>query len=111
MAALWRLQYFTASSVDAILSLTPAAAARLYGHDRLAGLSGLLMLFKAPGNGAGADLSGAVLSASNHKWSVVAVMNGAMQLVGEFFMIFGKAFIHLVITHRSKLILRLLVIC
>lgn len=31
------------------LSLTPAVAARLYGADRLAGLSGLLLLFNVPG--------------------------------------------------------------
>ena len=31
------------------LSLTPAVAAHLYGADRLAGLSGLLLLFNVPG--------------------------------------------------------------
>ncbi|KAL4254712.1 MFS transporter superfamily protein [Abortiporus biennis] len=72
------------------LSLTPAVAARLYGPGRLAGLSGLLLLFNVPGNGAGAPLSGAVLNASGHNWQVVAGMNGALQITAAICLLYAR---------------------
>lgn len=90
------------------LSLSPAVAAQLYGTGRLAGLSGLLLLFNIPGmcftflalltrysyscqgNAAGASVSGAVLSAAGGRWQVVALYSGTTQIIGASLLLYGE---------------------
>ncbi|CAL1698356.1 unnamed protein product [Somion occarium] len=72
------------------ISLSPAVAARLYGPGRLAGLSGLLLLFNIPGNGAGAPVSGAVLRATNNNWTLVAILNGGCQVAGAICLLYAR---------------------
>ena len=95
------------------LSLSPAVAAQLYGSGRLAGLSGLLLLFNLPGmcldliptcailttsvyhlsahtgNSAGAPLGGAILSATGGNWVAVSVYSGTLQIVGGLVLLYG----------------------
>ena len=96
------------------LSLSPAVAAQLYGSGRLAGLSGLLLLFNLPGmcldliptcailttsvyhlsthtgNSAGAPLGGAILSATGGNWVAVSVYSGSMQIFGGLVLLYGR---------------------
>ena len=97
--------FFCGSSI----SLTPAVAARLYGPGRLAGLSGLLLLFNVPGelvrsfkkspdidkwlfigNGGGAPTSGAILRATGNNWRIIAVLNGGCQVAGAMCILYGE---------------------
>ncbi|KZT03256.1 MFS general substrate transporter [Laetiporus sulphureus 93-53] len=72
------------------ISLSPAVAAQLYGSDRLAGLSGLLLFFNLPGNAAGAPIGGAIYSASGGNWHAVASYSGAMQIVGVTLLLYAR---------------------
>ncbi|KAM5533514.1 hypothetical protein V8D89_012851 [Ganoderma adspersum] len=72
------------------LSLTPAVAAQLYGSGRLAGLSGLMLLFNLPGNSAGAPLGGAILSATGNNWVAVSVYSGSLQIVGALVLLYAR---------------------
>lgn len=102
------------------LSLSPAVAAQLYGSGRLAGLSGLLLLFNLPGmhldlmptcviltafnrnyagNSAGAPLGGAILSATGGNWIAVSTYSGSLQIVGALVLLYGMLYsssLHLV---------------
>ena len=92
------------------ISLSPAVAAQLYGSGRLAGLSGLLLLFNLPGgsslaafcanrvqtgrrallgNSAGAPLSGALLNATGRNWLAVSLYSGSLQIVGACVLLYG----------------------
>ena len=80
----------------------------LYG--RLAGLSGLMLLFNLPGgsslaafcanrvqtgrrallgNSAGAPLSGALLNATGRNWLAVSLYSGSLQIVGACVLLYG----------------------
>ncbi|PIL25838.1 MFS general substrate transporter [Ganoderma sinense ZZ0214-1] len=72
------------------LSLSPAVAAQLYGSGRLAGLSGLLLLFNLPGNSAGAPLGGAILSATGNNWVAVSLYSGSLQIVGGLVLLYAR---------------------
>ena len=71
------------------LSLVSAVAAKIYGADRLAGLSGLILLFNAPGYAAGAPIGGAILGATGNNWQVVAGYSGAVQVFGALCLLYG----------------------
>ena len=100
------------------LSLASAVAAKVYGAERLAGLSGLLLLFNAPGEyrtpppirhrdflsewrqflimsyeltgyAAGAPVGGAILGATGNNWQVVAGYSGAVQVLGALCLVYG----------------------
>ena len=73
------------------LSLVAAVAAALYGASRLAGLSGLLLLFNAPGYAAGAPVAGALLGATNGDWRAVAAYSGAVQAAGALCLLYGAS--------------------
>ncbi|TBU31018.1 MFS general substrate transporter [Dichomitus squalens] len=72
------------------LSLVSAVAAKIYGADRLAGLSGLLLLFNAPGYAAGAPIGGAILGATGNNWQVVAGYSGAVQVLGALCLLYAR---------------------
>ncbi|TFK90900.1 MFS general substrate transporter [Polyporus arcularius HHB13444] len=72
------------------LSLVSAVAAKVYGADRLAGLSGLLLLFNAPGYAAGAPIGGAILGATGNSWRVVAVYSGSVQILGALCLLYAR---------------------
>ncbi|KAI0077024.1 MFS general substrate transporter [Panus rudis PR-1116 ss-1] len=72
------------------ISLSPAVGARIWGSDRLAGLSGLLLMFNIPGNGAGAPVSGALLRATNNNWPLVGVLNGGCQVIGALCLLYAR---------------------
>ncbi|OCH92545.1 MFS general substrate transporter [Obba rivulosa] len=72
------------------LSLSPAVAARLYGSGRLAGLSGLLLMFNLPGNSTGAPVGGAILSASGGNWQAVSIYSGCTQIVGATVLLYAR---------------------
>ena len=71
------------------LSLMSPVASKVYGAERLAGLSGLLLLFNAPGYAAGAPIAGAILGATGGSWHVVGAYSGAMQVVGACCLLYG----------------------
>ena len=93
------------------LSLSPAVAAQLYGSGRLAGLSGLMLLFNLPGvfyplsrsssfclnvisvtllgNSAGAPLGGAIRSATGGSWLAVSMYAGGLQILGATALLYG----------------------
>ncbi|TFK92180.1 MFS general substrate transporter [Polyporus arcularius HHB13444] len=72
------------------LSLSPAVSAQLYGSGRLAGLSGLMLLFNLPGNSAGAPLGGAILSATGGNWLAVSLYSGSLQIVGATVLLYAR---------------------
>ncbi|KAH9931623.1 MFS general substrate transporter [Epithele typhae] len=72
------------------LSLISAVAAKVYGVAQLAGLSGLLLLFNAPGNAAGAPIGGALLGATGNNWQVVAAYSGAVQVLGALCLLYAR---------------------
>ncbi|PCH43185.1 MFS general substrate transporter [Wolfiporia cocos MD-104 SS10] len=72
------------------ISLSPAVAAQLYGADRLAGLSGLLLMFNLPGNAAGAPIGGAILQRSGGNWQAMACYSGAMQIAGAILLLYAR---------------------
>ncbi|KAI0742918.1 major facilitator superfamily domain-containing protein [Daedaleopsis nitida] len=72
------------------LSLSPAVSAQLYGSGRLAGLSGLMLLFNLPGNSAGAPLGGAILNATGGNWLAVSVYSGSLQIVGASVLLYAR---------------------
>ncbi|PIL25814.1 MFS general substrate transporter [Ganoderma sinense ZZ0214-1] len=72
------------------LSLMSAVAAKVYGVERLAGLSGLLLLFNAPGYAAGAPVGGAILGATRNNWQVVAGYSGAVQVLGALCLVYAR---------------------
>ncbi|KAI0744531.1 MFS general substrate transporter [Earliella scabrosa] len=72
------------------LSLSPAVSAQLYGSGRLAGLSGLMLLFNLPGNSAGAPLGGAILSATGGNWLAVSLYSGSLQIVGAGVLLYAR---------------------
>jgi len=72
------------------ISLSPAVAAQIYGSDRLAGLSGLLLFFNLPGNAAGAPIGGAILEATGGNWQAVASYSGAMQIIGAGMLLYAR---------------------
>ncbi|KAI0673188.1 major facilitator superfamily domain-containing protein [Trametes maxima] len=72
------------------LSLVSAVAARIYGADRLAGLSALLLLFNAPGYAAGAPVAGAILGATGNNWQVVAGYSGSVQILGALILLYAR---------------------
>ncbi|KAH9931609.1 MFS general substrate transporter, partial [Epithele typhae] len=71
------------------LSLSPAVCAQLYGSGRLAGLSGLMLLFNLPGNGAGAPIGGAIQSATG-SWLAVSLYSGALQIAGAGVLLYAR---------------------
>ncbi|EIN03957.1 MFS general substrate transporter [Punctularia strigosozonata HHB-11173 SS5] len=71
------------------LSLTSPVAARLYGAGRLAGLSGLLFLYVAPGQLAGATISGAIY-ASTKSWHAVIAYSGGIQIVAAACLLYAR---------------------
>ncbi|CDO77486.1 hypothetical protein BN946_scf184902.g20, partial [Trametes cinnabarina] len=73
-----------------LISLVSAVVVRIYGADRLAGLSGLLYLFNTPGYAAGAPLAGALLGATGNDWRVVAAYGGAVQIIGALCLIYAR---------------------
>ncbi|KAI0772349.1 major facilitator superfamily domain-containing protein [Trametes elegans] len=72
------------------LSLMSAVLARVYGADRLAGLSGLLLLFNAPGYAGGAPIAGAILGATGNNWRVVAGYGGSVQILGALALLYAR---------------------
>ncbi|RPD63373.1 MFS general substrate transporter [Lentinus tigrinus ALCF2SS1-6] len=72
------------------LSLTPAASAQLYGSGRLAGLSGLMLLFNLPGNASGAPVGGAILNATGNNWLAVSLYSGSLQIVGATVLLYAR---------------------
>ncbi|KAI0651102.1 MFS general substrate transporter [Trametes meyenii] len=72
------------------LSLVSAVAARIYGADRLAGLSALLLLFNAPGYAAGAPVAGAILGVTGNNWQVVAGYSGSVQIFGALILLYAR---------------------
>ncbi|KAI0354277.1 MFS general substrate transporter [Trametes cingulata] len=72
------------------LSLSPAVAAQLWGSGRLAGLSGLMLLFNLPGNSAGAPIGGAILSASGGNWFAVSCYSGGLQILGATVLLYAR---------------------
>ncbi|KAI0758964.1 MFS general substrate transporter [Fomes fomentarius] len=72
------------------LSLSPAVSAQLYGSSRLAGLSGLMLLFNLPGNSAGAPLGGAILSATGGNWLAVSMYSGSLQIIGASVLLYAR---------------------
>jgi hypothetical protein len=72
------------------LSLTSPVAARLYGAGRLAGLSGLLFMFIAPGQLVGATISSAIYN-STKSWHIVTAYSGGVQVVGAICLLYGAA--------------------
>ncbi|KAI8996259.1 MFS general substrate transporter [Trametes punicea] len=72
------------------ISLVSAVVARIYGADRLAGLSGLLLLFNTPGYAAGAPIAGAILGATGNDWRVVAGYGGAVQILGALCLVYAR---------------------
>ncbi|CDO68764.1 hypothetical protein BN946_scf184989.g30 [Trametes cinnabarina] len=79
------------------LSLAPAVAAQLWGSGRLAGLSGLLLLFNLPGNSAGAPIGGAILNGSGGNWIAVSCYSGGLQVLGATCLLYdnhNQPFVH-----------------
>ncbi|KAL1943186.1 hypothetical protein VTO73DRAFT_4261 [Trametes versicolor] len=72
------------------LSLSPAVAAQLWGSGRLAGLSGLMLLFNLPGNSAGAPLGGAILSGTGGNWTAVSCYSGGLQIIGATVLLYAR---------------------
>ncbi|TBU30999.1 MFS general substrate transporter [Dichomitus squalens] len=72
------------------LSLSPAVASQLYGSSRLAGLSGLLLMFNLPGNSAGAPIGGAILSATGGNWLAVSLYSGSLQIIGATVLLYAR---------------------
>ncbi|KAI0758888.1 major facilitator superfamily domain-containing protein [Fomes fomentarius] len=72
------------------LSLISAVVAKVYGADRIAGLSGLLLLFNAPGYAAGAPVGGAILGATGNNWRVVAAYSGSVQVIGALCLLYAR---------------------
>ncbi|KAI0651160.1 MFS general substrate transporter [Trametes meyenii] len=72
------------------LSLSPAVAAQLWGSGRLAGLSGLMLLFNLPGNSAGAPLGGAILSGTGNNWTAVSCYSGGLQIIGATVLLYAR---------------------
>ncbi|KAI0659615.1 MFS general substrate transporter [Cubamyces menziesii] len=72
------------------LSLSPAVAAQLWGSGRLAGLSGLMLLFNLPGNSAGAPLGGAILSGTGNNWTAVSCYSGGLQILGATVLLYAR---------------------
>ncbi|KAI0742937.1 major facilitator superfamily domain-containing protein [Daedaleopsis nitida] len=72
------------------LSLVSAVAAKLYGAEKLAGLSGLLLLFNAPGYAAGAPIGGAILGATGNNWRIVAGYSGSVQVLGALCLLYAR---------------------
>ncbi|KAI0830271.1 MFS general substrate transporter [Trametes gibbosa] len=72
------------------LSLSPAVAAQLWGSGRLAGLSGLMLLFNLPGNSAGAPLGGAILSGTGENWTAVSCYSGGLQIIGASVLLYAR---------------------
>jgi len=70
-------------------SLATPVAARLYGIDNLATLSGLLFLFTAPGEFAGPPISGAIYSATS-SWHSVIAFSGTTQVFGAFCLLYAR---------------------
>lgn len=71
------------------MSLSSPTAAKLYGAGRLAGLSGLLFLYVAPGQAAGATISGALFSATGD-WRSVAGYAGGVQVLAALCLLYGE---------------------
>ncbi|KAI0632990.1 MFS general substrate transporter [Trametes polyzona] len=72
------------------LSLSPAVAAQLWGSGRLAGLSGLLLLFNLPGTSAGAPLGGAILNGTRGNWVAVSCYSGGLQVLGATILLYAR---------------------
>ncbi|KAI0327335.1 MFS general substrate transporter [Cubamyces sp. BRFM 1775] len=72
------------------LSLSPAVAAQLWGSGRLAGLSGLMLLFNLPGNSAGAPLGGAILTGTGNNWTAVSCYSGGLQILGATVLLYAR---------------------
>ncbi|KAL7278707.1 hypothetical protein ACG7TL_007709 [Trametes sanguinea] len=78
------------------LSLSPAVAAQLWGSGRLAGLSGLMLLFNLPenrrgaGNSAGAPIGGAILNGSGGNWTAVSCYSGGLQILGAICLLYAR---------------------
>ncbi|KAI0830331.1 MFS general substrate transporter [Trametes gibbosa] len=72
------------------LSLVAAVVARIYGAEKLAGLSGLLLLFNTPGYAAGAPLAGAILNITNNDWRAVAGYCGSVQVVAALSLVYAR---------------------
>ncbi|KAI0772442.1 MFS general substrate transporter [Trametes elegans] len=72
------------------LSLSPAVAAQLWGSGRLAGLSGLMLLFNLPGNSSGAPIGGAILSATGGNWTAVSCYSGGLQIIGATVLLYAR---------------------
>ncbi|KAI8990391.1 major facilitator superfamily domain-containing protein [Trametes punicea] len=72
------------------LSLAPAVAAQLWGAGRLAGLSGLMLLFNLPGNAAGAPIGGAILNATGNNWTAVSCYSGGLQVLGATMLLYAR---------------------
>ncbi|KAI0354207.1 MFS general substrate transporter [Trametes cingulata] len=72
------------------ISLVAAVVARIYGADRLAGLSGLLLLFNTPGYAVGAPLAGAILSATGNNWRAVAGYCGSVQILAALSLVYAR---------------------
>jgi len=99
------------------ISLVAPVSAQLYGTDKLATLSGLLILFNGPGtfefhgstwpmsypnygfiipnrlgNLAGAPLYGTLLDATNRNWHAGITLSGGCQLLGAATILYGAFF-------------------
>ncbi|KAG8935593.1 hypothetical protein FRC02_007521 [Tulasnella sp. 418] len=72
------------------LSLLAPVGAQLFGPEKLAALSGLLILFNLPGNLAGSPIAGAILSASNRNWHAAICYNGAIQALGVLSFLYAR---------------------
>ncbi|KAI0659539.1 major facilitator superfamily domain-containing protein [Cubamyces menziesii] len=72
------------------ISLVSAVVVRIYGADKVAGLSGLLLLFNTPGYAAGAPIAGAILGATGNNWRVVAGYGGSVQIAGALCLVYAR---------------------
>ncbi|KAG9000655.1 hypothetical protein FRB94_005308 [Tulasnella sp. JGI-2019a] len=70
-------------------SLLAPVIARTFGTQKLATLSGLLILFNLPGNLAGPPLAGAILSATGN-WHAAITYSGGVQVVGALCFLYSR---------------------
>jgi len=70
-------------------SLATPVAAWFYGTENLAGLSGLLFLFAAPGELLGPPITGAIYDTTK-SWHCVIAFSGTVQVVGAITLLYAR---------------------
>jgi len=69
--------------------LATPVGAWFYGTENLAGLTGLLFLFAAPGELAGPPITGAIYDATK-SWHWVIAFSGTVQVVGAITLLYAR---------------------